>query len=107
MMRLRPGRECVYCGVILQTVVEVHPGHKHPASATRDHVFPKSLGGHAQVPCCHGCNVTKGNMLPSEWLAYVLETMPHRAEHVREVFRRFRINWTEPALDDSSPTVDA
>lgn len=60
-----------------------------------DHVFPKALGGIAKVACCVLCNNIKGDMTPTEWLAYVIEEMPHRADAVRAVFRAVRINWIE------------
>ena len=40
-------------------------------SATRDHVYPKTLGGRETVWCCYACNQIKGSMLPVEWEAYM------------------------------------
>lgn len=52
------GLDCVYCG--------------EPADH-RDHVIPRSRGGHAEegniVPACHTCNESKSGFTPEEWLA--------------------------------------
>lgn len=51
---------CLYC---LEPLVEVH----------LDHFLPLVLGGaHAQgnlVPCCPGCNLSKGAKHPTQWLS--------------------------------------
>ena len=36
-------------------------------SETRDHVYPKSLGGERTVPACVACNNLKGDMRPYQW----------------------------------------
>ncbi len=76
-------------------------GSQVPTDVTRDHVIPQRYKGRKQVLACHGCNNLKGDMMPEEWLRFVIEHMPERAEAVRGVFRAFRIQFVEPRLDDS------
>lgn len=50
---------------------------KKAGGFTRDHVFPKSLGGVDKgnmVDCCHECNQFKANQTLSQWLQ-VIEMM--------------------------------
>lgn len=35
--------------------------------STRDHVYPKSLGGIITTTACYTCNTKKKNMLPVDW----------------------------------------
>lgn len=86
------GKPCPYCG--LPMLSDVVPDH--PRRVTKDHVFPLALGGDRTVRCCFECNNRKGNMTPTEWLAFVVRVMPERANAVREVFKRYRLNWIEP-----------
>ena len=34
---------------------------------TRDHVWPKSLGGYLKAPSCQPCNIAKEDLKPIEW----------------------------------------
>jgi hypothetical protein len=70
---------------------------RSPRSPTLDHVYPQRLGGSAKLAVCVTCNNTKGGMLPSEWLAFVIRAMPDRADAVRRVFKSFDLRWDEPA----------
>jgi len=51
---------------------------------TIDHVLPRSRGGGDEldnlVLCCHGCNASKSNRTPSEWLA-AMEKRDGRGKH--------------------------
>ncbi len=60
---------CAYCGVDMDSS---DPSRR----PTRDHIWPKGMrsieqGRTGTVWCCHGCNIKKGNMTPSEWLAVI------------------------------------
>lgn len=48
--------QCSYCGTFIPVKV-----------ITRDHVYPKSLGGTYVTPACDACNTLKKNMKPIEW----------------------------------------
>lgn len=48
--------QCSYCGYFFPTKV-----------ITRDHIYPKSLGGIATTPSCKSCNELKKNLRPIEW----------------------------------------
>lgn len=54
--------QCSYCGISLP-----------PRQMTRDHVYPKSLGGVITTPCCRPCNEAKQNKHPIEWAIYYTE----------------------------------
>lgn len=54
--------QCSYCGIFLPS-----------KRLTRDHVYPKSLGGVITTPCCRPCNEAKTNKLPIEWAVYAAE----------------------------------
>lgn len=53
--------KCFYCGKVCRT--------------TRDHFFPKSLGGRLTVRCCRECNGEKANMTPPEWIEYLKDQL--------------------------------
>src|SRR5665811_1461187 len=54
--------QCSYCGRFL------------PLEAmTRDHIYPKSLGGTYTTPSCNPCNIAKENMLPIQWAIFATE----------------------------------
>jgi len=95
------GRPCPYCGNIMEAITyDGPPSIKFsPRAPTVDHVIPHSRGGRIRIAVCVTCNNTKGNMMPSEWLAYVAQFMPSRADAVREVFRAFKLRWQEPLLN--------
>lgn len=38
---------------------------------TKDHFYPKSLGGKLTVFCCKKCNQDKANLIPKHWLMYI------------------------------------
>ena len=40
-------------------------------AATKDHVLSKSRGGTLKVDACRACNQLKGDMLPTEWAAFM------------------------------------
>lgn len=48
--------QCSYCGLFFST-----------RQITRDHVWPKSLGGQFTTPACYNCNEVKSNTKPIEW----------------------------------------
>lgn len=60
----RGGGVCHYCGRLVP-----------PRELTMDHVVPLVRGGRTTksnvVPCCKACNDLKGNLVPSEWDAYL------------------------------------
>lgn len=48
--------QCSYCGkFFIKQVI------------TRDHIYPKSLGGELTTPACNPCNETKANKKPIQW----------------------------------------
>lgn len=60
---------CAYCGDLMIYGDQ----KKHP---TRDHIWPKAVrsiseGHTGTVWCCAECNLKKGDMMPSEWLAAI------------------------------------
>jgi hypothetical protein len=57
------GAACTYCQREMIPYSDTHP--------TRDHTFPKSLGGRKTVLACGTCNQIKGNMLPEVWQAFM------------------------------------
>lgn len=65
--RLKPppgeGDPCGYCRRTMVRGTETSP--------TRDHYLPRSLGGTAIVMACYACNQQKGDMLPTEWDAFM------------------------------------
>lgn len=48
--------QCSYCGHFV-------PNKR----ITRDHVYPKSLGGISTTPSCRPCNELKADLRPIEW----------------------------------------
>lgn len=40
---------------------------KYGLAPTRDHVYPKCLGGRRRVWACEACNNIKGDMIPEAW----------------------------------------
>lgn len=34
---------------------------------TKDHIYPRSLGGGKWYPCCRACNSVKADLTPEEW----------------------------------------
>jgi len=54
---------CAYCGVALEK------GGTRPATATRDHVFPRAhQGRHVTIPSCRCCNQAKANKSLAEFM---------------------------------------
>lgn len=41
-------------------------------AASRDHVVPKAKGGTAKVWACNRCNNLKGDMMPDDWMAWMM-----------------------------------
>lgn len=64
---------CSYCGKWV-----------HYKNLTRDHVYPKSLGGYLKTPCCLVCNVYKEDRRPIEWAIFAYENGLDIAENVYE-----------------------
>lgn len=61
------GEICTYCKRALEGVLSLSP-----LAATRDHVVPKSKGGHGRtVWACRLCNGLKKDMLPDDWYGLV------------------------------------
>lgn len=59
--------QCSYCGKFLPM-----------REMTRDHIYPKSLGGEITTTACYDCNTRKRDMLPIQWaLFYSEHMMPH------------------------------
>lgn len=54
--------QCSYCGIFLPS-----------RQLTRDHIYPKSLGGIITTPCCRPCNEAKINMTPIQWAIFSAE----------------------------------
>ena len=54
---------CSYCG----RFILMH-------DLTRDHSYPKSLGGIITTTACYECNTKKKNMKPIEWAVWASET---------------------------------
>jgi len=48
--------QCSYCGKFILM-----------KEMTRDHVWPKSLGGEITTTACYDCNTKKKDMKPIEW----------------------------------------
>lgn len=48
--------QCYLCGIFRKS-----------RRMTRDHIYPKSLGGDKTAPACKPCNQTKLDMKPIEW----------------------------------------
>lgn len=59
------GVHCSYCKREMIPYSDTHP--------TRDHVYPKSLGGTKTVWACVTCNNMKANMLPEDWRDFMDE----------------------------------
>ena len=57
---------CFWCKRTLRSSLS-----EGPLRRTRDHVIPKSKGGHSLVWCCYACNQTKGSMGLDEWCSFV------------------------------------
>lgn len=54
-------KKCWYCG---------QEGFK----MTKDHYYPKSLGGRLMVRCCHNCNGIKAAKTPIQWIHWIEES---------------------------------
>ena len=55
--------QCSYCGKFVPQ-----------RELTRDHVWPKSLGGNVKVPSCNPCNVIKEDKKPIEFAIFASTT---------------------------------
>jgi 5-methylcytosine-specific restriction endonuclease McrA len=51
--------QCSYCGKFV-----------NDKYLTRDHVWPKCLGGQIKTPACLSCNTIKGDMKPIDWAIF-------------------------------------
>ena len=49
-------RRCYYCGEHIQR-----------GQRTRDHVWPRCVGGYETVDCCQPCNCLKADLTPEEF----------------------------------------
>jgi len=58
--------QCSYCGTFVLM-----------RDMTRDHVWPKSLGGEITTTACYRCNTKKKDMKPIEWAEYYSLYMLH------------------------------
>lgn len=54
--------QCSYCGKFILM-----------RDMTRDHVWPKSLGGEITTTACYECNTKKKDMKPIEWAIWFSE----------------------------------
>ena len=64
--------QCSYCGVWI-----------HERKVTKDHVYPKSLGGYIKTPCCLACNIYKADRKPIEWAVFAQK---HNLDLVDDIF---------------------
>ncbi len=55
------GKHCYYCGI------ELYEG----INKSKDHFWPKSLGGRLKVRCCKSCNTMKKNFTPEGFIAHL------------------------------------
>lgn len=55
--------QCCLCGIFRQS-----------RKLTREHTWPKSLGGIRTYPACKSCNQAKTNMKPIEWVLEAYKT---------------------------------
>ncbi len=46
-------------------------GYLYKNISTKDHFFPKSLGGRLSVRCCSECNSLKGDKTPLQFIAFL------------------------------------
>lgn len=60
--------KCYYCQRELKSSKD-----KSNLALTRDHIHPKSRGGRKTVIACRACNHIKGDMLFSQWVAFMNE----------------------------------
>lgn len=60
------GERCFYCK---RQMVSSHDSW-NGLCATRDHIYPKSLGGSHRVWACRACNDLKADMTIIEWNAW-------------------------------------
>ena len=59
--------QCSYCGKFVSM-----------KDMTRDHTWPKSLGGEITTTACYDCNTRKRDMKPIQWaLFFSAHLMPH------------------------------
>lgn len=77
--------QCSYCGKWV-----------HEKKLTRDHVYPKSLGGQIKTPSCLQCNIDKDNMKPIEWAIHAHKNNLDFAEDIYAesgYFNNAEIDW--------------
>ncbi|MBO0910594.1 MAG: HNH endonuclease [Acidobacteria bacterium] len=87
---LRDRNTCQYCGEVLGS-----------SDLTLDHVVPRSRGGASTwenlVACCHACNRSKGNQLPSEAGMKLLREPHafnlHTSRHIMRLMGRSDDRW--------------
>lgn len=60
--------KCFYCGI---------EGFK----MTKDHFFPKSMGGRLMVYSCHNCNGIKSSKTPIQWIHWIEQS--NHSEKIR------------------------
>lgn len=79
-------RHCWYCGEWLFEGIR-----------TKDHFYPKRLGGKLKVRCCKNCNGIKSHMTPLRFIEYLQEL---KADHpAKEFGYDRRINATQSLWD--------
>lgn len=61
------GLRCTYCQRVLEDTQAASS-----VAATKDHYLPQSVGGKEVVPCCIQCNKIKADMLPQEWVQFMV-----------------------------------
>lgn len=61
------GKHCYYCGIELYENV----------NKSKDHFWPKSLGGTLKVYCCLTCNALKKNMTPMGFVKHLRNLKKH------------------------------
>lgn len=80
-LRTTPGfpRDCHWCGCRLRDPAD-DPKRRSKHSATKDHVYPKSMGGKRTVWSCLRCNHLKGALLPIEWSRFRIAYPDYRRQ---------------------------
>jgi hypothetical protein len=78
--------KCWYCGC--------------EGDMTKDHFWPKSMGGLLKVYCCQKDNRAKGNKLPKEWIQFInskliIEDNPDEIIRLRRMKRATSTLWNK------------
>lgn len=84
---MRQCGRCHYCGVHM-VAASPFTRSQRADTLTLDHIMPLSLGGRDieenTLAACAACNQAKGNMLPEDWVWWLIEFMPRHAFMVED-----------------------